>query len=132
MSTSGIEISRDIHADFQPTSAGFWFPKSVVRERYEIDPKTNERRLKSRLEYLAINDVEFNTPLDDSLFRLRGTPEFDALPAMDFGTQPERVGIDGARPRLFRWGLMLLTALSWVVIVWAIKRRNRNRQARAA
>ena len=132
MSTSGIEISRDIHADFQPTAAGFWFPKSVVRERYESDPKTNERRLKSRLEYLAINDVEFNAPLDDALFRLRGTPEFEALPTMDFGTQPERVGLDTVPPRFFRWGLMLLTALSWVVIVWAIRRRNRTRQARVA
>ena len=132
MSASDVEISRDIHADFQPTAAGFWFPKNVVRERYESDPKTNERRLKSRLEYLAINDVEFNAPLDDALFRLRGTPEFDALPTMDFGTQPERVGLDTVPPRFFRWGLMLLTALSWVVIVWAIRRRNRARQARPA
>jgi hypothetical protein len=132
MSASDVEISRDINADFQPTAAGFWFPKSVVRERYESDPKTNERRLKSRLEYLAINDVEFNAPLDDAIFRLRGTPEFDALPTMDFGTQPERVALDGARPRFLRWGLMLLTALSWLVIVWAIRRRNRARQARPA
>ena len=132
MSASDVEISRDIHADFQPTAAGFWFPKNVVRERYESDPKTNERRLKSRLEYLAINDVEFNAPLDDALFRLRGTPEFDALPTMDFGTQPERVGLDSVPPRFFRWGLMLLTALAWVVIVWAIRRRNRARQARPA
>jgi hypothetical protein len=132
MSTSDVEISRDIHADFQPTAAGFWFPKNVVRERYESDPKTNERRLKSRLEYLAINDVEFNAPLDDALFRLRGTQEFDALPTMDFGTQPDRVGLDSVSPRFFRWGLMLLTALSWVVIVWAIRRRNRARQARPA
>ena len=132
MSASDVEISRDIHADFQPTAVGFWFPKNVVRERYESDPKTNERRLKSRLEYLALNDVEFNAPLDDALFRLRGTPEFDALPTMDFGTQPERVGLDTVPPRFFRWGLMLLTALSWVVIVWAIRRRNRARQARPA
>ena len=132
MSASDVEISRDIHADFQPTAAGFWFPKNVVRERYESDPKTNERRLKSRLEYLAINDVEFNAPLDDAIFRLRGTPEFDALPTMDFGTQPDRVGLDTVPPRFFRWGLMLLTALSWVVIVWAIRRRNRARQARPA
>ena len=132
MSASDVEISRDIHADFQPTAAGFWFPKNVVRERYESDPKTNERRLKSRLEYLAINDVEFDAPLDDALFRLRGTPEFEALPTMDFGTQPERVGLDTVPPRFFRWGLMLLTALSWVVIVWAIRRRNRARQARPA
>ena len=132
MSASDVEISRDFNADFQPTAAGFWFPKSVVRERYESDPKTNERRLKSRLEYLAINDVEFNAPLDDAIFRLRGTPEFDALPAMNFGTQPEQVGLDTVPPRFFRWGLMLLTALSWLVIVWAIRRRNRARQARPA
>lgn len=131
MTVNGVEVSRDVHADFQPTGAGFWFPKSVVRERYEADPKTNQRRLKSRLEYLAVEDVIFNEPLDDGLFRLRGTPEFDSLPSMNLGSAPDRVGMEPARPHLFRWGIMLATAISWLVIVWAIKRRNRARRARA-
>ena len=131
MIVNGVEVSRDVHADFQPTGAGFWFPKSVVRERYEADPKTKQRRLKSRLEYLAVEDVIFNEPLDDGLFRLRGTPEFDSLPSMNLGSAPDRVGMEPARPHLFRWGIMLATAISWLVIAWAIQRRNRARRARA-
>lgn len=131
MTVNGVEVSRDVHSDFQPTGAGFWFPKSVVRERYEADPKTNQRRLKSRLEYLAVEDVIFNEPLDDGLFRLRGTPEFDSLPSMNLGSAPDRVGMEPARPHLFRWGIMLATAISWIVIVWAIRRRNRARRAQA-
>lgn len=83
---NGVELSRDIHSDFQESGTGLWFPKSVVRERYELDDNNQKaRKLKSRVEYLAVYDVEFDKPLDDSLFRLRGTPQFEGLPAMNFG-----------------------------------------------
>lgn len=130
---NGVELSRDIHSDFQESGTGLWFPKSVVRERYELDDNNQSaRKLKSRVEYLAVYDVEFDKPLDDSLFRLRGTPQFDGLPAMNFGVRSEAASLHREAWYPMRWSLIFFTAVFWLAIAWAIKRRNRGQRVRAS
>ena len=75
----GIVMSREAYSEFDQTSAGFWLPKTIMREQHKLDQKQTPV-LYSKEELIAFEPPKTNVVLEKGVFSLSESDEFKALP----------------------------------------------------
>jgi hypothetical protein len=63
---AAVRIREDM-SDYVEAARGIWMPRHIVREEFDADDK-----LKSRVEFLALEDPRVNTPVEDGKFEQAG------------------------------------------------------------